>query len=204
MGQRGFTLLEIIVAIGIFAILWSLTFGGWQAVQRAKADTERQATRLTALQSTMTFLTRDLTQTIAREVRDEYAGLKPAVQGGAGALYPIELTRAGWRNPAGQARSSLQRVAYSVVDETLVRHAWRVLDRAQDSAPLELKLLTGVRELKIRFLNGSDHQWIEAWPPPAQSTSEAPKTFPLAVELTIELEDLGTIGRIFRLPGGTA
>jgi general secretion pathway protein J len=201
LNQRGFTLLEIIVAIGIFAILWALTFGGWQSVQRMRGDTERQATRLSELEITMSFLTRDLSEAVDRQIRDEYGGLKPAIQGGAGSVHPLELTRAGWRNPAGQPRSALQRVAYSVTDEKLVRHAWRVLDRAQDSAPVDARLLTGVRGFKLRFLDGRSRQWVQDWPPPAQGTATSTLKPPLAVELTIDLEDMGTVGRIFRLPG---
>jgi general secretion pathway protein J len=150
----------------------------------------------------VTYLTRDLTEAINRQVRDEYGGFKPAMQGGAaGSSHPLELTRGGWRNPAGHPRSSLQRVAYGIDNEVLVRRAWQVLDRAQDSQPLDARLLTGVLEFKVRFLNPADRQWRQDWPPPAQGTGSPASDLPLAVELTIELEDLGTIGRIFRVPG---
>jgi len=200
MGQRGFTLLEIIVATAILAILMALTIGGWRSVQESRSRTDEQAARLAELETTMTFFTRDLMALVNRDVRDEYGGLKPAIQGGAGSTLPLELSRAGWRNPAGRARSTLQRVAYEVKDEVLVRHAWRVLDRAQDSVADEMKLLKGVRSLKIRFYHPG-RRWVEDWPPPAQGTGLPPAALPLAVELTIELEDLGTIGRIFRVPG---
>jgi general secretion pathway protein J len=198
--QRGFTLLEIIVAIGIFAVLWMLAFGGWSSVSKSRVETERHARRLNELETAMTFLARDLGEAADRPVRDELGTLKPAFQGGAGSSYPLELTRAGWRNPQGQPRSVLQRVAWGVTDGVLVRHDWSVLDRVQDSQPLDGKVLTGVRELKVRFMH-PNHEWVEDWPPASGGVGLPPATLPLAVELTIELEDLGTVGRVIRVPG---
>ncbi|MFA5530258.1 MAG: type II secretion system minor pseudopilin GspJ [Thiohalomonadaceae bacterium] len=205
-GRRcaGFTLLEMLVASAVFAILAAAAYGGLNAILQARGETERQAARLAELQSAMTLLSRDLTQLAPREVRSEYGDRLPAISGGPRSALPLELTRAGWRNPAGHARSTLQRVGYVLDDDVLVRHNWRVLDRAQDSAAYPLRVLTRVRHFQVRFLT-ANREWTEDWPPDTNvqaPAAPAPAPHPLAVEIRLELEDLGELTRVFRVPGG--
>jgi general secretion pathway protein J len=109
----------------------------------------------------------------------------------------------------GRARSNLQRVAYSVRENQLIRSYWNVLDRAQDSKPLEVVLLDGVNRMELRFLSakgaaqntGQEKQeWVDDWPGSALGIqpSEDP---PLAVEVILETEAEGRISRLFRVPG---
>ena len=76
---------------------------------------------------------RDIEQVVPRTVRDEYGDAQSPLVGGE----DLQLTRAGWRNPGGRQRSTLQRVGYALEEQQLVRYCWSVLDRAQDSEPLE-------------------------------------------------------------------
>jgi len=191
----GFTLLELLVAIAVFAVVAMLAYGGLASVLDAREDTAAAAQRLRALQLTMLMLQRDLDQLAPRGIRDEYGDSKPALHGGADW---IELTRGGWSNPADQARSQLQRVAYALRERTLIRAHWQVLDRAQDSAPLETPLLERVRALRVRFLD-ANREWQETWPPLAQGETAVADPLPLAVELTVELEQWGGVTRLFRV-----
>ncbi len=200
--SRGFTLLELLVALAVFAILAVLAYGGLNAILQTRAETERQAARLAEIQSALTLLARDLNQAAPRAVRSEYGDALPALRGGPLAPLLLELTRGGWRNPAAQVRSTLQRVGYAVEDEVLVRHSWRVLDRAQDSAAYPLRVLTGVRRFQVRFMD-EGRQWLDDWPPGVLPTQNAQAVLPrlLAVEVQIELEDLGEIRRLLPVPG---
>jgi general secretion pathway protein J len=99
-----------------------------------------------------------------------------------------------------QPRSDLQRVAYGVSDGTLQRLSWAVLDRVPGSEPRSLPLLDGVEALNWRFLDVS-HEWIDTWPP-AAGGGVSPERLPLAIEMTLELEEWGTIRRLVRIPQG--
>jgi general secretion pathway protein J len=193
MRPRGFTLIELLVALAIFAVLSLLAYGGLASVLDGSELTMQRSTRLGALQATVGRLVDDLEQAGPRPVRDAYGDPLPALSGGGGAAV-FELTRGGWPNPAGQPRSSLQRVAYELVDRTLVRRVWVVLDRAPDSAPLEQRLLTGVDAFELRFRGSRDGRWEASWPPAgAAAGSEA---LPLAIEATLEVEGFGRITRL--------
>lgn len=198
--QAGFTLLELLVALGIFALLAAMAYGGLNAVMKAKAVTDQHAARLSQLQMTFLWLGRDIEQTVERSIRDEYGDRQPAMVGVETGRYQLELTRTGWRNPSGRARSNLQRVAYGLRDGELIRAYWNVLDRAQDSQPLETVLLDGVNKLELRFLNDKN-KWVDSWPnntlgSPSSDTPAAP---PRAVEVTVETETEGSITRLFRV-----
>ena len=198
--QAGFTLLELLVALGIFALLAAMAYGGLNTVMKAKAVTDKHATRLSQLQMTFLWLGRDIEQTVERSIRDEYGDNQAAVLGVEAGRYQLELTRAGWRNPAGRARSNLQRVAYGLRDGELIRAYWRVLDRAQDSQPLETVLLDGVNKLELRFLDDKN-QWTDSWPDNTlgSQSGDTPSAPPRAVEVTVETEAEGSITRLFRV-----
>jgi len=193
---RGFTLLELLVAMAVFSVMSVLAYGGLRSVLDASQASEVRAERLAELQMAFSVLGRDVEQAIGREIRDEYGDSQPPVRAGPLADgVMLELSRAGWRNPAGAARSTLQRVAYRLEEETLYRHQWLVLDRAQDSAPAEAQLLTGVKDVRLRFLDG-ELQWHSQWPP-LNRTDVMPK----AMEVVLELDEWGEITRLFRTPG---
>ena len=193
---RGFTLLEMLVAVAIFAILAVVAHSGLNSVLLTQARVEESARALTELQQAYRWLQRDLEQVVARPVRDELGGEQLALQAGSRYGVMLALTRGGWRNPAGQDRSTLMRVAYRLDDETLVRHQWLVLDRAQDSEPLDRELLEGVESLELRWLD-SDGDWQPQWPPPNVPEDAG---LPRAAEVILRLADRGELRWLFRLP----
>ena len=195
--NQGFTLLELMVAVAVFSIMAAIAYDGLNNVLIAKTHTEQQAEKLYELQKAVNWLTRDIEQIVSRGVRDEYGEFLKPVVGNEFEGYFLEFTRGGWRNPANQPRSHLQRVAYGVRDEKLIRLYWRVLDRAEDSKPLENVLMEGVKEVKVRFLTSSD-EWQTSWPAQALGTQQ-PELMPRAIEVNIETKEFGIITRLMRV-----
>lgn len=189
----GFTLIELVVALAIFALLSVMAYSGLRLVLDARERTAQQAERLATLQLAFTVIGRDLEQAVNRPVRDEF-GDRAVAMNGTGTQ--IEFTRAGWRNPAGLRRSELQRVAYILEGATLRRLSWSSLDRVQSSAPFATTLLEGVQEVEIRFLD-TQEQWLTFWPAPEAGTPAA-SALPRAVEISVETEHWGRITRLFR------
>ncbi len=197
--QSGFTLLELLVALSIFAVMSIMIFGGLREVINVRATTDKHTSRLTELQLTFMHIGRDVRQLANRSVRSEYGDTLPALQSSDLGRYRLEFTRDGYPNPAGLKRSSLQRIAYGLDDNKLYRYRWKVLDRAEDSQPVKTLMLSAVTGFNLRFLtNDEDSQWLTAWPP--QTTDSNRVTFPKVIEVTFELEDWGRFRRLFILP----
>lgn len=195
--MRGFTLLELIVVLAIFAVLSVMAYGGLSSVLTARAQVAQALERTSALQKAYLRLRNDFQQLRARPIRDDYGAAQPAlvVQHDG----TVEFTRSGWRNPLSLPRSALERVAYRVEDGRLLRRSWRVLDRAQNQEPVETVVLDRVEEAAWRFLDGN-REWQATWPEAASllnPNAAAPPPPPQAVELTLQLEDLGEVRYLF-------
>lgn len=200
----GFTLLELLVALSIFAVLALLAYGGLTSMLNTRAQADEHAEALRELQLAYRTLERDIEQYVPRSVRDEYGQEHPAISAGMEIGAALELTHGGWRNPAEQPRSTLQRVAYSVQDDTLVRSVWMSLDRPADAKPAEQELLRGVAELQLRLLDAND-TWQERWPPAGQITPPPGTPVPAApppraVEMVLKTERWGELRWLFRFP----
>jgi len=203
-GAAGFTLLEVLIAIGITAMIG---LGSWQILNsaiRTNEHTQVKLEELKALQKTMLIISRDLQQVVSRSIRDEYGDYQPALQT-KGSLYKLELSRAGWRNPLGDPRSNIQRVAYELNQDEFVRHYWNVLDRSQDSESVYRTLLKGVEEFSIRFMK-EDNGWADEWPLTADTDEEEGRDprfevnqIPLAVKITFKLKQFGTVSKLYDL-----
>lgn len=197
LSSGGFTLLELLVALAIFSLLAVMSYGGLNSVLEQRATTEREAERLGRLQKVYLLVQRDVEQIVPRPVRDEYGAELPPLAG----TDSLQLTRGGWRNPLGHARSTLQRVAYAFEDESLVRYTWQVLDRAQDSVPARQALIDGITEMSVRYLDATN-EWRNTWggdSDPALPGSGS-LLLPKAVEFTLEHEYYGRLVWLFRMP----
>jgi general secretion pathway protein J len=202
--ESGFTLLEVLIAIVITAMIG---IGANEILGQAIDISQKTRTRLESLsqlQKAMLILSRDFRQTVPRSIRDEYGDFQPAFST-RNTDHRVELTRAGWRNPLGDLRSDLQRVAYTLEDGQLKRLHWNTLDRTHDNAPIERILLRDVDELQFRFLNDSNG-WLDEWPSdqagngPAGSDPMAQyNRLPKAVEFRFRHREFGELRRVFDL-----
>ena len=191
----GFTLLELLVSMSIFA---TLGLGAYKMLQTVADSHERvrsSADAFTGLNLAYSIIQRDFNQFAPRAVRDEYGEVLPIIDF-ENEDYIIEFTRRGWRNPAGRQRSRLQRVAYSLdfEEETLTRHFWKVLDRAEDSEPVSQLLLEGVTDFRVTGFSGDesaiDREFI---------LEDEEVAAPLAMEVVISTNGLGESYRLFQM-----
>ena len=159
--EHGFTLVEVMVALLIFAILATAGVALLSFSVRAQAISAAKLDDLGALQRTLSILSADLAQANERPARDEGGTLLPAFLGeGSGAAPPmLRLVRGGWTNLDAQPRASLQKIAYRLDGTTLERVAYSRLDGA---APMvAAPLLTGVKAIGLRYrYRGA---WSDRW-----------------------------------------
>lgn len=202
--QTGFTLMEVLIAVSITAVIG---LGIWQVlsgVTTARERVDEVAAEFDGLQQTFLLLERDLRQMVNRPVRNIYGDFEPALSSRS-TDYVLVVTRQGWRNPLGARRSELQRSAWEFTGEELRRRYWVMADQGQEEESRDVVILTGVSEFTVRFLNDQNN-WSENWPPddqdtPTGTTNAVPvMPLPKAVELTVVHERFGELSRLFLMP----
>ena len=196
--QPGFTLIEVIIAMSIFAIVSLLAYSGLHSVISTKTHTENSLERLRELQMTMLKLNSDLQQLSIRNGHDALGGILLNITD-QNSDYLLVFTRSGWRNPANLPRSTLQRVAYKLDEDKLIRLYWPHIDRADDEQLVEQTLIANIESLELRFLDDKN-QWQTNWPSANDLASAQPSgSLPLAVEATLKMNDWGEIKRLIRV-----
>ena len=198
--QAGFTLLEVLIAISIFALLALGTYRMLSSVLASDEAVRRNELQLREVQRAFSVLEQDLVQAGPRPIRDAFGDLQPALLG-ASEPQALELTRLGWRNPLGSPRSNWQRVRWQLDGETLQRRYWNVLDQAVDSQPQLQNVLRNVRGWTLRYLD-SQGNWLSQWPPEGMdaNASGSVQRLPRAVEISLEHAHYGLLTRVLRLP----
>ncbi|HEX5278266.1 MAG TPA: type II secretion system minor pseudopilin GspJ [Fluviicoccus sp.] len=199
--QKGFTLLELLVAVAIFAMLG---IGSYQLLATTIATRDAARTHdsdLIRLQKVFTVLNRDMAQVIARPVRNDYGDPEAAL---ILKNNTLEFSRQGWPNPLQSSRSELQRIRYEVNTKgELWRLAWSQLDRERGMEPGRSLLLDKVQGLQIRVIAGSGQQETD-WPSQRNqgnaNNDAALSEMPSGVELILNLKPWGEIRRVFLLP----
>ena len=195
--NSGFTLLEVIIALTVFAILGTLAFSGLNSILKWQSDLEEKSSQIQAIQLTLKYLERDINQAIPRTIRDQFGDSQPAFL--LNTDNEISFTYSGWRNPAGLSRSVIQRISYSIdEDNNLVRHSWNRLDGALEVDSREVVLIEDIDEISWEFVS-QDNNLVDQWPPINAGPDDI-TSLPRAVEVTFSVVPFGEIVRIFTVP----
>ncbi len=196
---HGFTLLEILVALTVFAVIGVVSAQLMSQTVRSNENLSERGVRLTDIHRAMQAVQRDVMQLTNRPVKDEFSGpgdapLPPLMIGTDGAL---ELSRSGWRNPLQLPRSEVQRVAYRWEDDKLIRGYWLVLDRAPDSEPVQQVVLEGVSQVEFFALDVSGNEYA-FWP--ATVANSNPDQALAGIIMRLEVAPFGAIERVWEVP----
>ena len=185
--QRGLTLIELMVALAIFAVLGVLSYRALAEVSTSRTRLEEGFERWRSIGRAMQRIDTDLLQVVA-----------PAAEAGSAspqASPAMLLTRAAGGGPELQFlrlddTRGLRRVAYRLRDGRLEWLRWSGRDAL--GAPDVEPLLDKVRGVRWRFL--LDNVRTDAWPP-----ADRRSLLPDAIILELDLADVGTLTRLIAL-----
>ena len=110
--HRAFTLIEMLVALAVFAIMSALAYGTLSQTFTSAEILSARMDRLQAIQRTVRVVGQDFMQLSPRPVRNELGdGFSAALSTSFDSGFALELTRGGWSNPIALPRGTLQRAA---------------------------------------------------------------------------------------------
>ncbi|MCG9732113.1 type II secretion system minor pseudopilin GspJ [Shewanella sp. Isolate13] len=194
---RGFTLLEMLIAIAIFAMLGLAANTVLSTVMKNDTATRDFAAKLKAMQQGFGVIERDLNQMVARTPRLLEGGRGTTVfQTGSNMLdsesESLVFFRLGWLNPDGLLpRGSLQSVAYVVMEGQLQRWYYPYPEPEIGAEPIKTVIMDKVISVEYAFF--TDDKW--------ERKTDATK-LPKAIAIEIEFEDIGKVQRKFLVPTG--
>lgn len=178
--RAGFTLLELLVAIAVFALMAAMAYGGLNSVMRQSEIVDGEADRLADFQQGLQRLRDDLTLAIDRPVRDSQGSPLPAFVGDDRDGTILAFARLGAENPWLAAQGQIERVEWRLDDGRLQRRAAVPADGAAIADRADWRTWLSVERLEARFYDGDDRAHPQ-WPPANRPQAGLPR----AVELVL-------------------
>ncbi len=190
--NAGFTLIEILIAMFIFAIIMTIIISGFSMVLRSNEKIRAHHQRLSEIQRAVTIIARDFSQIVPRSIVDnDGTQISCLIIDNEARQY--EFTRGGYVNPFAVAkRSTLLRLAYLFDHNTIIRRVWPVLDRAPSTIYSDNPLLLGVQDFQVQMLDKDAKPF----------NTGAYDILPDALIFTIELENQEKVRRVIALKRG--
>lgn len=198
--QKGFTLIEVIIALSIFAVLSVMGYKGLNSLIQTK---ERVDVEDNKWQQLILFFDRfelDVKQSVNRPIRGRDGSLEPAWLGRPSYTgdYDAQLvfSRFGDPDQAGFLMDT-RRIAYRLNNEAIELLIWPSLDAAPNAKPEVFKVLPHVAQITLNYLT-QDGRLVNAWPENL-AVSETRSFKPSALQISIKLDTGETVFRIFAL-----
>lgn len=190
---RGFTLLELLVAISVLAVVSLIAWRGLDSLVNTRERLEPEADDVRALLTAFGQMERDLAQVS----NPQFLGLttspvQVSASDGAVLLQMIRLAPA-----AADRATEVQTVSYRVVEGTLMRQATAAQTTFAQTSSERLetaRLLGGVRQMQVRTWSANGG-WVD---PFVGDGSEQPAQSAAAVVPGVEIIIERDNGRIFR------
>ena len=192
--NRGFTLLEMMVAIGVFAVIATISFASLTRFLDNQAVLESRVQELNQIQLAFSVLEQDFLFIADRAVRDEYGDQQAAILTSESGLIEDELIRFTARrwDPSLPGMAVLSRVAYKFEDGNLVRVNWAVLDKDQEADETQRILLSGIRSVDLSYMVTDEEQGLGVSRSESAWTNQ--EEFPDGIEVRFVMGD----GRDYR------
>lgn len=194
--QQGFTLLELLLSLSIFAVVSLAGFNIFQTVLRSEEGSQRKIDDINQLQTAFLLLERDFTQVARRYSRtddkDPTEGfIHTESEGISDDINAVLFVRHGWSNPGLLIpRGDLQKVGYRVIEKNLERIHYNYVDSDFGEEPKVRVLLNDISELRFEFF------YQNSWQKTPLNTG-----LPQGIAIIVTSERFGVIRRQFLVSG---
>lgn len=192
--NKGFTLVEMLVAIGLMALMALLCWRGLVYVADQRARVSQEAVEISQLVRTFAQIERDLAERVpntALPAPTTATELPRALGVYTMERGAIELEIARFLPQAGGAPHAV-RVLYRLTDAGLARST-RMLEDVPAAAKNEVVLLPGATTLQVRLHSGG------FWMQPGHDTRVQPSAPATAIEVAVEDGNGARYTKVFAL-----
>jgi general secretion pathway protein J len=174
MSEKGFTLVEMLIAVTISAMVAALAYATFDAAGSNAGRTRTILKDVNQLDRTWQIIGQDLrnlvvpnnvqgqTQERGKQLTiiqtSPFTAASQKSKGSGAFQVLMQFERRGWMNPLGRPRSDLQLVNYRVAEGKLIRDFMPQLNMPMQDVDFERasshqELLKGVTDVQLRFLS---------------------------------------------------
>jgi general secretion pathway protein J len=191
--DAGFTLVEVLVALLVSALIGVLSYRGLSSMVDSQQRLDRAATAWEDVHRFVALLEADFRNAVPRAGRDAGGVLQPAVVGLPVAERPFGTQLALQRGSRGidPAQSTVRRVGYRFADGEIHHLSWLAPDLPPFAETGAQVLLRGVERLSLRY-SPPGGPWSTTWPPAGAVGGAAGGSIaelPAGIEVVLEMRD---------------
>lgn len=192
--QNGFTLIEIVVSLFIFAVLSVMAWQGLYQIVQVEQRSREQSVEQNDLSRAWAILVQDLLHLRSRAVRNSFGDLEAAY---TTAIQPYEVifSRGGLPAIVDIIPIGMQRVAYLInQDRQLVRRTWPLVDGYETESGRDQVILQQVDSILFEQLDSGNY-FQPNWPPINEELG--PRQVPRMLRVTLATASGDEMSRVF-------
>ena len=179
VSEKGFTLIEVLLAVSLVAMMATLVFGSLYLTTSVIDSARSNSANEQIVRSTFRVMTDELSVGESNEA-GPWMGIN-GQQDGQPADSVAFLTMGQFRGAESAQDTELVRIVYTREGDRLLRFVRRNLYGLTDESVEQVELATKVKGFNVRYYDSKSNLWVDEWD--GRARSDSPKA--LLIELTL-------------------
>jgi general secretion pathway protein J len=187
--EYGFTLVEILLAVALVAMMATLVFGSLYATTSAIDTVRTQSANEQIVRSTLRVMADELSVSAPPTKEMSWVGIN-ALYDGQPADTIAFLTMGEFRGAESAKDTEMVRIVYTREGDRLLRFARKNLYGLTDASVEQVELVNRVKGFNVRYYDSKSLLWLDEWDGQRLGTPKA-----ILIELTLlqEKTELQTV-----------
>jgi general secretion pathway protein J len=186
--KNGFTLVEVLLAVSLVAMMAALVFGSLYVTMSAIETARANSTTEQIVRSTLRVMADELSVSESRDA-SPWMGINGLFEGRPADSVAF-LTMGQFRGAESAKDTELVRIVYTREGDRLLRFVRRNLYGLTDESVELVELANKVKGFNVRYYDGKSRLWVDEW---TGRGTESPKAILLELTLLQDKAELQTV-----------